>query len=89
MPTVVDHYPSDSEGYTHYVLARPYRGTVTATVTGLTYGYTGPLDANGEPVWHKGDPVPTVTATLNDQRDFELAGTVSLLTFDDGTTWSP
>lgn len=86
---VVASYPSDSPGYTHFVLDVSFEGEVVADVDGLTYGYTGPPDVQGTPTHERGDAVPTVSATINGGRDFELAGDVKKLTFSDGTTWSP
>jgi len=89
MTTVIDSYPSDSDGYTHFFCRETISGLVVATVEGLEYDYTGPPDLQGTPVHQKGDPVTTIIVGLDEQREFEIPGTILSLEFPDGTTWTP
>lgn len=89
MPKVIHSYPSDSEGYTHFILDFPYTGEVVADIDGVAYDHYVMDGVSDAPIHLPGDVVPQVSVGLQASREFELAGTVKTIHFDDGTTWTP
>ena len=77
----------DQPGHTRFVLAEGVEGTVTGTVSDLSW--PDDLVDGGRVVHRKGDPVGTVSATLRGQRELVLAGSLSRVSFPDGTVWQP
>jgi hypothetical protein len=67
---------ADSPGYTHFVVADPIVGLVQADTTD---------DQADDGL----QPLTGYSIELDGQREFDVPGTISSVTFPDGDSWTP